>query len=131
MDGRIRKVQAGVLGLLLRQRGRLSAPREEAFVLSLFFPLRYFARETAMSKPGHITITNGRKTHTSTKFLSLKVTEITITFRRKTAIPSQIIAVFIPPAAKVVADKMKDLNEAEGKYHETMREWQSHRRSGH
>ena len=45
---------------LLRQRGRLSAPREEAFVPSLFFPLRYFARETAMSTPGRITITRGR-----------------------------------------------------------------------
>ena len=58
------KVQAGVLGLLLCQRGRLSAPREEVFVFLLF---RYLARETTMSTPGHITITNERKTDTSTK----------------------------------------------------------------
>ena len=37
VDGRIRKVQAGVLVLLLRQRGRLRAPREEAFVFSISF----------------------------------------------------------------------------------------------
>ena len=56
VDGRFRKVQAGVLVLLLRQRGRVRAPREEAVV---FFFFRYFARETTMSTPGHITITRG------------------------------------------------------------------------
>ena len=56
VDGRFREVQAGVLVLLLRQRGRVRAPREEAVV---FFFFRYFARETTMSTPGHITITRG------------------------------------------------------------------------
>ena len=56
VDHRFLKVQAGVLVLLLRQRGRLSAPREEAVVLFLFC---YFARETTMGTPGHITITRG------------------------------------------------------------------------
>ena len=41
VDGRFREVQAGVRGLLLRQRGKLSAPREEAVVPFLFFPLRF------------------------------------------------------------------------------------------
>ena len=61
MDGRIRKVQDGVLGLLLRRRGRLSAPRWEAVVFLLF---RYFARETPTCTSGHMTITKKRKTHT-------------------------------------------------------------------
>ena len=57
VDVRIRKVQAGMLGPLLRQRGRLSALCEEAF---FFFLLsRYFARETTMSAPGHTPITRG------------------------------------------------------------------------
>ena len=55
MDGRFRKVQAGVLVLLLRRRGRLSAPREVAVA---FFPF-FAARETTISTPGHITITRG------------------------------------------------------------------------
>ena len=76
MDGRGRKVQGGVLGLLLRQCGKLSAPLEEAFVPSLFFPLRYFARESTMSTPGHITITNERKTDTTTTNYPLKITQI-------------------------------------------------------
>ena len=59
VDGRFRRVQAGVLVLLVRQRGRLSAPREEAFVLLCSSLLRYFARETTMSTPGHITVTSG------------------------------------------------------------------------
>ena len=37
VDGRFREVQVGVLVLWLRQRGRLSAPREEAFVFFCFF----------------------------------------------------------------------------------------------
>ena len=70
MDDRVRKVQAGVLGLLLRQRERLSAQREEAF----FLLFRYFARETTMSTPGHITITNERDTDTSTTNVHSKLT---------------------------------------------------------
>ena len=66
VNARKRMIEFGKLGLLLRQRGRLSAPREEAFV---FFPLRYFARETTMSTPGHITITNERKTGKMRSFL--------------------------------------------------------------
>ena len=69
------KFKLGVLGLLLRQRGRLSAPHEEAFVF--FFSLfRYFARETTMSTPGQITITNERKTHASTTHAHSKLPKI-------------------------------------------------------